>query len=68
MSARTKTPSQAEMKTRIARFKDLISTKARHAQGKGIPQVWKVLRHGGADEQHRTDGKDYALQPALPAV
>ena len=37
MSARTRTPNQAEMKARIARFKDLVSTKARHAQGKGIP-------------------------------
>ena len=36
--ARTKRPTQEEMKTRIARFKDLVSTKARHAQGKGIPQ------------------------------
>src|SRR5690348_6606704 len=38
MTAKTKTPTQAEMKTRIARFKDLVSTKARHAEGKGIPQ------------------------------
>jgi uncharacterized RmlC-like cupin family protein len=37
MPARTKTPTQAEMKTRIARFKDLVSTKARHSQSKGIP-------------------------------
>jgi uncharacterized RmlC-like cupin family protein len=38
MPPKTKTPSQAEMKTRIARFKDLVSTKARHAEAKGIPQ------------------------------
>jgi uncharacterized RmlC-like cupin family protein len=38
MAVTTKTPTQAEMKTRIARFKDLVSTKARHAQGIGIPQ------------------------------
>ena len=37
MAARTLTPTQAQMKTRIARFKDLVSTKARHAEGKGIP-------------------------------
>ena len=37
MPAKTLRPTQAEMKTRIARFKDLVSTKARHAEGKGIP-------------------------------
>ena len=37
MPAKTLTPTQDEMKTRIARFKDLVSTKARHADGKGIP-------------------------------
>lgn len=37
MPARTWTPTQDEMKRRIARFKDLVSTKARHAEGKGIP-------------------------------
>ena len=37
MAAKTLTPTQAQMKTRIARFKDLVSTKARHAEGKGIP-------------------------------
>jgi mannose-6-phosphate isomerase-like protein (cupin superfamily) len=31
------TPTQAEMKARIARFKDVIPTKTRHAQDKGIP-------------------------------
>jgi uncharacterized RmlC-like cupin family protein len=35
--AKTKRPTQQEMKTRIARFKDLVSTKARHAESKGIP-------------------------------
>jgi len=37
MTAKTLTPTQEQMKTRIARFKDLVSTKARHAEGKGIP-------------------------------
>ena len=37
MPAKTLTPTQEQMKSRIARFKDLVSTKARHAQGKGIP-------------------------------
>ena len=37
MPAKTLTPTQEQMKTRIARFKDLVATKARHAQGKGIP-------------------------------
>lgn len=37
MAAKTWTPTQEEMRTRIARFKDLVSTKARHAEGKGIP-------------------------------
>ena len=37
MAAKTLTPTQEQMKTRIARFRDLVSTKARHAQGKGIP-------------------------------
>ena len=38
MPARTKCPTQEEMTTRIARFRNLVSTKARHAEGKGIPQ------------------------------
>ncbi len=37
MPVKTKTPSQAEMKTRIARFKDLVSTKNRHSDKLGIP-------------------------------
>ena len=37
MPARTKRPTQEEMKSRIARFKDLVSTKARHGANKGIP-------------------------------
>ena len=37
MAAKTLTPTQEQMKNRIARFKDLVSTKARHADGKGIP-------------------------------
>ena len=31
------TPSQAEMKSRIARFKEVVPTKSRHATEKGIP-------------------------------
>jgi uncharacterized RmlC-like cupin family protein len=31
------TPTQAEMKTRIARFADLVPTKSKHAAEKGIP-------------------------------
>ena len=37
MPVKTKRPTQEEMKTRIARFKDLVSTKARHGANKGIP-------------------------------
>jgi uncharacterized RmlC-like cupin family protein len=37
MPAKTLRPTQEEMKKRIARFRDLVSTKARHAEGKGIP-------------------------------
>ena len=37
MAAKTLTPTQEEMKSRIARFRELVPTKARHAQGKGIP-------------------------------
>ena len=37
MAAKTLTPTQEQMKARIARFRDLVSTKARHAEGKGIP-------------------------------
>ena len=37
MTAKTWQPTQEEMKSRIARFKDLVSTKTRHAEGKGIP-------------------------------
>jgi uncharacterized RmlC-like cupin family protein len=35
--AKTKRPTQEEMKMRIARFKDLKSTKAQHGANKGIP-------------------------------
>jgi len=31
------TPSQEEMKSRIARFKDVVPTKSRHAEALGIP-------------------------------
>jgi uncharacterized RmlC-like cupin family protein len=31
------TPTQAEMKSRIARFNEVVPTKARHAEQKGIP-------------------------------
>jgi len=31
------TPTQAEMKSRIARFSEVVPTKARHAEQKGIP-------------------------------
>ena len=31
------TPTQEEMKSRIARFKDVVPTKARHAERLGIP-------------------------------
>ena len=37
MPAKTKCPSQEEMKSRIARFKDLKSTKAQHGANKGVP-------------------------------
>jgi uncharacterized RmlC-like cupin family protein len=37
MAAKTWQPTQQEMAKRIARFKSLVSTKARHAEGKGIP-------------------------------
>jgi uncharacterized RmlC-like cupin family protein len=31
------TPTQEEMKSRIARFKDVVPTKKKHLEGKGIP-------------------------------
>ncbi len=37
MPAKTKRPTQEEMKARIARFKDLVSTQARHGANKGVP-------------------------------
>ena len=37
MPAKTKCPTQEEMKSRIARFKDLKSTKAQHGANKGVP-------------------------------
>jgi len=37
MTAKTSCPTQDEMKSRIARFKELVPTKARHAEAKGIP-------------------------------
>ena len=44
MSAKTKRPTQEEMKTRIARFKDLVSTKARHGANKGVlPEVLEMI-------------------------
>jgi uncharacterized RmlC-like cupin family protein len=44
MPAKTKRPTQEEMKARIARFKDLVSTKARHAEDKGVPlEVFEMI-------------------------
>jgi len=38
MATKTLRPTQQEMKTRIARFKELVPTKARHAEKLGLPQ------------------------------
>ena len=37
MPAKTKCPTQEEMKSHIARFKDLKSTTSQHGANKGIP-------------------------------
>jgi uncharacterized RmlC-like cupin family protein len=44
MPVRTRCPSQEEMKRRIARFRELKSTKAKHAESKGIPmEVFEIM-------------------------
>jgi hypothetical protein len=44
MTTPTRRVSPDEMQTRIARFKDLVSTKARHAESKGIPaEVFEIM-------------------------
>lgn len=44
MPAKTRTPTQDEMKGRIARFKDLVPTKARHSGDKGVPvEVFEMM-------------------------
>jgi uncharacterized RmlC-like cupin family protein len=57
------------MKTRIARFKDLVSTKARHAQGKGIPaEVLEMITAKSTFNVMSPEGLGGQLSPKPPVV
>lgn len=69
MPAKTKRPTQEEMKSRIARFKDLVSTKAKHAEGKGIPaEVLEMITAKSTFNVMSPDGLGGQLSPKPPVV
>jgi len=66
---KTKTPSQDEMERRIARFKELVSTKARHAEDKGIPQeVLELITAKNTFNVMSPEGLGGQLSPKPPVV
>lgn len=69
MPAKTRRPSQEEMKKRIARFKDLVSTKARHAEGKGIPaEVFEMITAKSTFNIMSPTDLGGQLSPAPPVI
>jgi uncharacterized RmlC-like cupin family protein len=69
MAATTWRPTQEEMKTRIARFKDLVSTKARHAEGKGIPsEVLELITAKSTFNAMSPAGLGGQLSPDPPVI
>ena len=69
MPAKTKRPTQEEMKSRIARFKDLVSTKAKHAEGKGIPaEVLEMITAKSTFNVMSPEGLGGQLSPKPPVV
>ncbi|HTE16562.1 MAG TPA: hypothetical protein VK642_15935 [Burkholderiales bacterium] len=69
MPAKTKRPTQEEMKTRIARFKDLKSTKAQHGLNKGMPpEVLELITAKTTYNIMSPAGLGGQLAPAPPVV
>lgn len=69
MPAKTKRPTQEEMKSRIARFRDLVSTKAKHAEGKGIPaEVLEMITAKSTFNVMSPEGLGGQLSPKPPVV
>ena len=69
MPAKTLRPTQEEMKKRIARFKDLVSTKARHAEGKGIPaEVLEMITAKSTFNVMSPTDLGGQLSPAPPVI
>jgi uncharacterized RmlC-like cupin family protein len=69
MTAKTWQPTQEEMKTRIARFKDLVSTKAKHAEGKGIPaEVLELITAKSTFNAMSPAGLGGQLSPNPPVI
>jgi uncharacterized RmlC-like cupin family protein len=69
MPAKTKRPTQEEMKTRIARFKDLVSTKARHAEDKGVPlEVFEMITAKSTFNIMSPENLGGQLSPKPPVV
>ncbi len=69
MPAKTQRPTQEEMKSRIARFKDLVSTKARHADSKGIPvEVFEMITAKSTFNIMSPENLGGQLSPKPPVV
>jgi uncharacterized RmlC-like cupin family protein len=69
MPAKTQRPTQEEMKSRIARFKDLVSTKAKHAEGKGIPaEVLEMITAKSTFNVMSPEGLGGQLSPKPPVA
>ena len=69
MTVKTWQPTQEEMKTRIARFKDLVSTKAKHAESKGIPvEVLEMITAKSTFNVMSPPGLGGQLSPNPPVI
>ncbi len=67
--AKTWQPTQQEMSTRIARFGKLVSTKARHAEGKGIPaEVLELITARSTFNAMSPRGLGGQLAPDPPVI
>ncbi|HXQ53503.1 MAG TPA: cupin domain-containing protein [Stellaceae bacterium] len=63
------TPTQAEMKSRIARFKDVVPTKSRHAQQLGIPvEVLEMITAKTTRNVMSPAGLPGQLSPTPPVI
>src|ERR1700691_415083 len=63
------TPTQAEMKSRIARFKDVVATKNRHTQQLGIPsEVLEMITAKTTRNVMSPAGLPGQLSPTPPVI